>query len=65
MIDTYAMTYFQNLHSKKFVDDNNVDVEMEIVVEHEVHTHGYVHNHASLAKSSELLRHRIISKVKI
>ncbi|KAI5401724.1 hypothetical protein KIW84_066263 [Lathyrus oleraceus] len=74
MVETYATSYFQNQNSKKTpkqVENHESCSDVEKHAGHEghvhVHTHAsHVHAHgqvSSLDRSSELLRHRIISQV--
>ncbi|QHO36934.1 zinc transporter 1 isoform X4 [Arachis hypogaea] len=69
MVDAYATAYFQKSHLQKAqVAVTDVEKEEEHVENNEVDlhthvTHGHAHGHVSSNKSSELLRHRVISQV--
>ncbi|KAK7260993.1 hypothetical protein RIF29_27296 [Crotalaria pallida] len=68
MVDAYATSYFQKSHTKRGRFDATVDVETDgghHGHEGQAHTHvthGHAHG-ADSSKSSELLRHRVISQV--
>ncbi|KAK7260994.1 hypothetical protein RIF29_27297 [Crotalaria pallida] len=67
MVDAYATSYFQKSYLKRGQSEDDVDVKMDgghHGHEGQAHTHvthGHAHG-ADSSKSSELLRHRVISQ---
>ncbi|XP_057734048.1 zinc transporter 1-like [Arachis stenosperma] len=59
MVDAYATAYFQKSHFQEAQVETSTDTEKDL---HLHKTHGHAHGFVP-SKSSELLRHRVISQV--
>ncbi|KAL1352310.1 hypothetical protein AAHE18_06G157200 [Arachis hypogaea] len=60
MVDAYATAYFQKSHFQEAQVETSTDTEKDL---HLHETHGHAHGFVP-SKSSELLRHRVISQAK-